>query len=117
MEFKQRKFEFRAWNPKNKILWYYGTNFNKDEITTQLTDFTDKNGKEIWEVDIVKSHKHIGFNGIIKFERGKFEIYYFSKEYPKIKFYSDLFSDLHHIEVIGNVFENGDLLEEWEVKL
>ena len=72
----------------------------------------DKNGKLIWENDIVKghrinfgSHRHIGK---VKYINGRYEII-------GVKQYAG-FSDALSLsyEVLGNIFDNPELLESEE---
>jgi len=114
-----REIKFRGWGEHEKIMIYGVTNMYKkwDEPiedllndSMQYTGLKDKNGREIYEGDIVKYDLYeverfpprIGFIGwddyylglAINDQRGN---------------YIELKADLW-IEVIGNVFENGDLL-------
>ena len=95
---------------------------NKDTVG-QYTGLEDKNGNEIYEGDILKEHTPSGFNySVVKF--GEIDISGFSC-YPKMCtcFYHDfsnfndnwgevaLGNNLENIEVIGNIYENPELLE------
>lgn len=129
-----RDIKFRAWN---KILnrmdnWYDLVDKNlrnifimKDHNGYELMQYTglhDKNGKEIYEGDIVKIHKHSYDYGLkqdeigqIKFIDGAFGFY---REKTKNEYYfNDLatengYGELDYYEVIGNVWENGNLLND-----
>jgi uncharacterized phage protein (TIGR01671 family) len=134
---KQREVKFRAWNVTdkkwNKVSEVFGMNdyfkdlgrgifhFNRgDVILSQYTGLLDKNGKEIYEGDIVKYQ--IDDSDCFG-ERTNEEIYMDIVEYNK-----DLaFTNLPHeesfggpdcivkhinIEVIGNIFENKRLLKK-----
>ena len=78
----------------------------------QYTGLTDKNGKKIWENDIVRrtdlyvvSEPSVGF---IKYdlENTSFLIHWTDKvEYSPTHYWKD------RLEVIGNIFDNADLLE------
>lgn len=90
-----------------------GTNIFNDlidpETLCQYTGLTDKNGKKIWENDIVytfeESSKSFLIN-VIKFEEGCFKV--FAKCYLPMHLDNYTKSDF---EVIGNIFDNPELLE------
>lgn len=114
-----REIKFRAWDIDNKKYEYdiairpinriIGLEiFNNDMypvefrgIVEQYTGLTDKNGKEIYEGDIVRQ---VGGNLLcpVEFKYGGF-----------VPFTSDMMSfDNDYCEVIGNIHENPELLEE-----
>ena len=81
----------------------YSKPFDQEIIWLQYTGLKDKNGKEIWEGDIVK---YIGFEG--KDEGRIMEVIYpdcFDSEADKSIYNSG------HWKTIGNIYENPELLK------
>ena len=109
-----RKIKFRAWAKGSKEMYYSNFKINPDgKIETygiydylelmQFTGLHDKNGKEIWEGDIV----NLSFtNGIIDYVPPQFMISC-----------KNNIGEIHHfnfertMDVIGNIYENPELLE------
>lgn len=77
----------------------------------QYTGLTDKNGKEIYEGDIVKDlavlpeDEERDYISVVEFKWGSFLIYDKEKEKYNTVAHSTL-------EVIGNIYENPELLKE-----
>lgn len=72
-----------------------------DMVIQQFTNLLDKNGKEIWEGDIVEWVENFG---------GSDRIHRIQVEIPRI--YRTIWDDPGLIfEVIGNIYENPELLK------
>ena len=94
---------FSDWNmPRNTVV------FDIDpETVCQYTGLTDKNGKRIWENDIVSGYfNHEKITGFIKY--GSNAVYYIERE-GSYGIYQDNSEDW--LEVIGNIFDNPELLK------
>lgn len=123
-----REIKFRAWdkyenkirkvrgiNFTNKDLWLeiednriMGANFFEVELM-QYTGLKDRNGKEIYEGDILRVYDDFfrdgldDMYGVVKFDNGRFYLNTFKPYYNETWIY---------FEVVGNIYENKDLLEE-----
>jgi len=121
-----REIKFRAWDKEKKEMFEHGLFYlstqkdfvegflcqindgewvdYKGKLTLmQYTGLKDKNGKEIYEGDIVNNYEYnyevIFFNGSFGLEISKDELK------SPLCFYNN-------IEVIGNIYENPELLKE-----
>lgn len=153
-----REIKFRAWNKKwNCMLRVRAMTFNNNEtihptevyavmtldqdgrfednnypddiILMQFTGLLDKNGKEIFEGDIIffRTSQTQHFKGIIKWDDAHFfsdvfyekrlpfgmntkehEHYWLKGNYQGYRFSSDLFD----MEILGNIYKNPELLKE-----
>lgn len=130
-----RVLKFRAWDKERKQMFFPSSiNFKSDgrmwvcdvkgenrleyedvinlAELMQFTGLHDKNGKEIWEGDIVLDH---GYKGIVKFGTLK-----------RLNFHGVFYLDLSEgggtggdamfdrnldLEVLGNIYENPELLQ------
>lgn len=114
---KQREIRFRCW--ANKKMWAYAVPrlspahnggmievsdrpdgaFNQfvNGVLMQFTGLYDKHGKEVFEGDVVKQDKYIGYV--------EYDIH--TASFKGVYEYKQ-----HKIEIIGNVFEHPELLEQ-----
>lgn len=85
------------------------------ETVCQCTGLTDKNGKKIWENDIVKTSKFgrddgngHNFSGVdvfsVKWDNGGFALFSHWRRF-------NLREDKKEYKVVGNIFDNPELLE------
>jgi len=112
-----REIKFRAWHRKEKVMLKpddnYGTTRDLDCVVyymqgqpvelMQYTGLKDKNGKEIYEGDIVKSHHFLPSE--IVFTEGIFLAEDTPLLYDTLSVYPD-----NKWEVIGNIYENPELI-------
>lgn len=114
-----REIEFRAWCKKQKEMrydihlskyFYEFIEFTNDYEVMQYTGLKDKNGTKIFEGDIFAwgstlyqvIYADFGFK--VNYVKGHNEIYLYD-------FQLNYFEENDEIEVIGNIYENDDLLE------
>lgn len=86
----------------------------------QCTGLKDKNGKLIWENDIVKRNFYLYSSEAKYEERENCGIVKYDKEYARFGYQCSVFAMLSEskkhdtIEIIGNIFDNPELLESEE---
>jgi len=122
-----REIKFRAWDKKNNRIVRNATPsffWQKEGTLMQFTGLKDKNGKEIYEGDILK------YGNEEEYPKTTFSLVFWcefrAKFMDKKKFisgggasgelnswdnYLDEIKDLDFCEVIGNKFENPELLK------
>ena len=119
----QDRFKFRVWNKENKKLYdwdflektkgentffwvmHQAQNDCKHNILMQCTGLKDKNGKLIYEGDIIQENWH---KYILEWGNGAYVIKDI-KRGTSYMFTSGICK--HKSEVIGNIYENPELLE------
>lgn len=89
----------------------------KDIELIQSTRLFDKNGKEVFESEIVDVRTLEGtiyLRGIVKKVKGGFYIegLYHSKNIPLTDFYFKSYTNTLEIEILGNIYQDEHLLEE-----
>lgn len=125
-----REIKFRAWNiltkqmMNNEDLWdipynelFIHTPDSRPFNMMQYTGLKDKNGKEIYEGDILGGTKNTDPNGIMKniviYEYEGFKHKWLDERTARIrdKEIDPIFRNTHIVfEVIGNIYENPELL-------
>ena len=109
------RFKFRAWNKEDKEMIYSGKhlwNFFMDyeefmqEPLMQYTGLKDKNGVEIYESDIVT--RADSKKGVVDFGRHLFDG---TARASQGYYFGDGYTLDGTLEVIGNIYENPELLE------
>ncbi len=110
-----REIKFRVWNQKRKIMYSWEDLTHMEvqdmcqsifapfdhEIVMQYTGLKDKNGKEIYEGDIVIYNDDLY---IVDFGYAGFKLL------DKNGIQQQFQNDFGNIEVIGNIYENPELL-------
>lgn len=123
--------KFRAWDKETQTMldvslidfkksvligehWEFGeTNFiNFDEIELmQSTGLFDKNGREIFEGDILKNNKYITS---VFYENGAYCVKFRRTPNTTVTMNVISFIEKYKTRIVGNIYENPELLEEEE---
>ena len=84
-------------------------NFDDVELM-QYTGLKDKNGKEIYENDLISCNKHK--NIVVFFEGGCFKVKYLRNSTTTITCTLNSFLEKYKCKISGNIYEHPELLEE-----
>ena len=117
-----REIKFRAWDKTDGVMWQWialeqdGFKIINDPsyILMQYTGLKDKNGKEIYEGDLLQLITFEGGGGIsafpVEFENGCFGICTNGEYLAELKYYIDM--PFISAVIIGNIHENPELIKE-----
>jgi uncharacterized phage protein (TIGR01671 family) len=106
-----REIKFRAWDSHNNTMqeWNYlktwAPCYWEGLPIMQYTGLKDKNGKEVYEGDIVQfNERHKSITKVYMHKSGEWRVdHYREGSIP-------LYKEERFIEVIGNIYENKELL-------
>ncbi len=127
-----REIKFRAWDESQNYMAYQGEpdletlqsfmHHFGDKTLMQYTGLKDKNGKEIYEGDVLCNDEYHtwGWRGVVKFSHGVFGAEWLAN--VKSQSMVGIWGQKHNLRkldddilerqvIIGNVFENQELLE------
>jgi len=85
-----------------------------DYVIQQYTGLTDKNGKEIYEGDIVQYNQNSSYDNmdfIAKWSDDKLGFIFQSNSGEQLVNQTPHLNRFKHLEVVGNIFENPELLK------
>lgn len=113
-----REIRFRAWDKESKEMvtnpivssfdWNKGSQGGTHDTLMQSTGVHERRGVEIWEGDIVKKSRR-GPNWVVEWN-GTRARYVFRS--GRNEFALSNASALKYLEVVGNVYENPELIEK-----
>ena len=120
----KREIKFRAWVESDKAMiqhrevierahLQFNDSLNHSDIVMQYTGLKDKNGKEIYEGDITNYGEVKWFNSLCWDGGGSmhsgfyFDMVQYDPEIQELDYHIGFDEE---IEVIGNIYENPDLL-------
>lgn len=107
-----RELKFRQWQKATKHYVYFSLSkgvslkFNIEPDLEQYTGLKDKNGKEIYEGDIVDYNDDGECVGVVKYDAPEFYLDADATNWARM-----FLKGAPHQKVIGNIHENPELLE------
>jgi len=123
-----REIKFRAWDERRNEMEYEGFSitaegiayytgnyreemggFKESDILMQYTGLKDKNGREIYEGDIFRFEDGSGL-GVIFYSELLAAYMWHPTDHDETM--STLLPESEIMEVVGNIYENGDLLND-----
>lgn len=115
-----REIKFRAWDKQKKKFTYpklwdntMPSNWEFHYELNQYTGLNDKNGKEIYEGDIL--YNDFNAKGVVKFVNGMFIVHFIYEESVCTKDNDEMITRLISVNsitrIIGNIYENLELLK------
>lgn len=114
--FYQKRYDVLG---KRYLIWYIDNYIRWKcaeiipETLCQFTGLCDKNGKKIWENDILMAHLDESYSEDVTYETVEWGVagWVTHEAGSTDREYLDKF-DLEHFEVVGNIFDNPELLQE-----
>ena len=126
-----REIKFRVWDESKKVMlsqvgsWYFNDEYNEiafhmNDVTfsdhkylklMQYTGLKDRNGKEIYEGDVIEEYDDGLYHWVVKWDN-ECACFYLHEQNIGEKFYlDDLVSVVDKGKVIGNIHEHPHLLK------
>ena len=122
-KFEQRKLKFRAWDGEKMFYTEkdYGSltyffNYHSNDVIMQWTGLVDKTGRDIYEGDVIANES---YSRVVEFKpnAGSFRMAHINQLYRQS--FEDIWQPMEQayinefgLEVIGNVFENPELIPD-----
>lgn len=113
-----REIKFRAWDGKRMTFWENNVpffSFRKEEMPVmQFTGLKDKNGKEIYEGDVICFVEDVVAETIGGYPRYEPEGKFVEVKIPDIfvALNNEEIPPVSELEIIGNIYENPELLNQ-----